>query len=102
MRDWLVTRPVTFWGLALFAALLAAALIGHALHLRAQRRAGPESDFASQEGYVMSAVVTLLAFMIGFTYSISLDRFEGRRRPPAVGGPGRTGNPGIIPASANP
>jgi hypothetical protein len=75
--SWLNLFPAVVWGILLFAAMLLAALLGHVLHLRLARRG--ESRDEPQEGYVVSSVVTLLAFMIGFTFAIGLDRFEQRR-----------------------
>lgn len=80
MSDWLVRFPATVWGLLLFIAMLVAALAGHALHARLLRGGGEGPFNDTQQGYIVSAAVTLLAFMIGFTFSIALDRFEGRRQ----------------------
>lgn len=79
MFSWLYLLPATIWGILLLAAMLLAALLGHALNSRMERRARQDSRDDTQEGYIVSSVVTLLAFMIGFTFAIALDRFEQRR-----------------------
>src|SRR5262245_46330262 len=80
MFDWLFLFPAAAWGLLLSAGMLLAALAGHALRRRATRKAGEGSFNDTQEGYIVASVVTLLAFMIGFTFAVALDRFEGRRQ----------------------
>lgn len=75
---WLNTAPI--WLIALLALLvmLTAALAGSVLHKRRlARRGGDEDD--SQEGYLVSAVLGLLALLMGFTFALAIDRFDARR-----------------------
>src|SRR4249919_1533440 len=80
MFDWLYNLPAILWGLLLLVTMLAAALAGRALYGRLLRSIGKGSFDDTQQGYIVSAAVTLLGFMIGFTFAIALDRFEGRRQ----------------------
>ena len=80
MSDLFLRYPGTVWGILLLLALLGAGLVGLALQIRSVKSGGPDKWDETQEGYIVSAVVTLLAFMIGFTFALALDRFEGRRQ----------------------
>ncbi|MXO58567.1 hypothetical protein GRI89_03295 [Altererythrobacter salegens] len=64
-----------------FVGMLLAAVLGYAVrHVPALIRHGPDQQEDSQEGYVVSAVLGLLALLLGFTFSLALDRFEERRQ----------------------
>lgn len=81
MFDWLAHIPLWLLGLLLLVLLLAAAFLGDAQRRRQERR---DPDFAasrgdSQEGYVVSAVLTLLGLLVGFTLALAIDRYEARR-----------------------
>lgn len=70
------------WPLPLVVALLVMALLlaregGAWLHRRFVRGGGSESTTA--EGYILSAVLGLLALLVAFTFSLSLSRHEMRR-----------------------
>lgn len=67
---------VPLWLLAvlLFAALLAFFWTG--LRMRRQRR----RDGGSDEGYILSAALGLLALLIAFTFGLALNRHEERRQ----------------------
>lgn len=77
--SWLSTLPILVVGGIVFAAMVIAAIVGFTLRARHDRRkgAGDESDGA--EGYLVSAVLGLLALLMGFTFSLAIDRFEARR-----------------------
>lgn len=81
MFDWLIHIPLWLLGLLLFAAMVAAMLAGIALRRRNERRdplfAETRSD--TQEGYIVSSVLTLLGLLIGFTFALAVDRYEARR-----------------------
>lgn len=71
-----------FWLLALvvFAGMALAAAGGVRLrrwHERGAKRRSDKED--SQEGLVVSSVMGLLALLIGFTFSLAIDRFDTRR-----------------------
>jgi hypothetical protein len=56
-----------------------AAVAGMALRAHEDRRGqAPRSD--EQEGYVVTAVLGLLALLLAFTFALAVDRFEARRR----------------------
>lgn len=81
MFDWLNDASLWLLGLLLFGAMIAACAAGAWLRRRNERRI---PDFESsrsetQEGYVVSAVLTLLGLLIGFTFALSVDRYEARR-----------------------
>jgi hypothetical protein len=77
-QSFLAATPLAWVALTLFAAMCAAAAIGVLLKARrARRRASREAD--GQEGYIVSAVLGLLALLMGFTFSLAVERFEARR-----------------------
>ncbi|HEY4135113.1 MAG TPA: hypothetical protein VGO34_07845 [Alphaproteobacteria bacterium] len=57
--------------------LIAVASLGHAVGRWLKAPAEKESD--GQDGYIISAVLGLLALLTGFTFSLAIDRFETRR-----------------------
>lgn len=75
LQDWTSRTDVAPLALVLFALLCVGALVG-----AASRRFRPreESD-DSQVGYVVSAVLGLLALLMGFTFSLAVDRYDARR-----------------------
>jgi hypothetical protein len=71
-----------FWLLAILVlgGIAGAAAIGW--QMRKRREKGPDAggeEDGLREGYVVSAVMGLLALLIGFTYSLAIDRFDTRR-----------------------
>lgn len=80
MFDWVNRFPVVAWAAVLLVAMLAAAAAGSALRLRWFDSGDQDSISETREGYIVSAVVTLLAFMIGFTFTLVMDRYENRRQ----------------------
>jgi len=75
--SWLETLPLTVIALAILAALLAAATIGYRGHLWLLHRSG-ETEPESHD-HLLSAVLGLLALLLGFTFSLALNRYEARR-----------------------
>src|SRR4051794_26223849 len=75
--------PLWIVALVLFAAMCAASLAGIGLRYRRDLKTGadlqapPAED--GQEGYIVSAVLGLLALLMGFTFSLAVDRFDARR-----------------------
>lgn len=84
MFEWLAELAVPAVGLLLFTAMIAAAFAGYALRARAARTS-PGGEAAAggtsgQEDFVVSAVLSLLALLLGFTFALVADRYEGRRQ----------------------
>jgi hypothetical protein len=82
LMNWTNELSVVGLGGFLFACALAGAFFGRLLWLRSSRRSeSSETDASSdtQEGYVVSAVLGLLALMLGFTLALAVDRFDTRR-----------------------
>jgi len=63
----------------LFAALVAARELGGWLHGRIARSDKENHDEATDKGMLVSAVLGLLALLIAFTFSLSLNRYDQRR-----------------------
>lgn len=67
-------------GLAAFAALMVSMLAGSALRARQDKR--DEADGkprAFQENYIVTSVLSLLGILLGFTFSLAVDRYDARR-----------------------
>jgi hypothetical protein len=80
-ETWLNRADLSLIAVTLFAAMCAAAAVGSLLRRRKVGARGPEPDKeAGQEGYIVSAVLGLLALLLGFTFSLAIDRFETRRQ----------------------
>ena len=84
LAEWLFLAPVWSIGLVLFAGMILAGGLGYWLRRRRERaHPKPETDAKdqgdSQEGLIVSAVMGLLALLVGFTFSLALDRFDNRR-----------------------
>jgi hypothetical protein len=78
--DWISRTPIWLLGLALFLAMVAAALAGDWLSRWADRmpdRWGRLTE--TQVGYVVTTVYALLGLLIGFTFSVAVERFQYRR-----------------------
>jgi len=66
-------------GLVLLALLTGALLLGRWLRIRFESGASgidPEREF---DGYIVSAMLGLLAVLLGFTFSLAISRYEERR-----------------------
>jgi hypothetical protein len=79
--NWLETAPSWLIGLALLAAMFAASLFGEWLNRRVAKKKDKDKDEddGGKEGYIVSATLGLLALLMGFTFSLAVDRFEARR-----------------------
>ena len=75
--SWLEALPLAVIAPAVLAALLAAATIGYRGHIWLRRRMG-ETESESHD-HLLSAVLGLLALLLGFTFSLALNRYETRR-----------------------
>lgn len=75
-----------FWSLplaAVVALLLAAMVVAHELGMRVHDRlhagAQVEEGVSSEEGFILSGVLGLLALLMAFSFSMALNRLEDRR-----------------------
>jgi len=76
---WLNNANLLLIGIVLFGAMCLAAAVGVLLKI-SRREAGKDAEGeGGQEGYVVSAVLGLLALLLGFTFSMATDRFDARR-----------------------
>jgi len=79
ISNWLLLVPVWIIGLILFGGMIAAAWIGSRLREKHDSKLPDKEKGGEKEGLVVSSVMGLLALLIGFTFSLALDRFDGRR-----------------------
>jgi hypothetical protein len=80
LEHWLNTTPILLLGLLLLLVMLAAATAGYFLRRWWKRSQSAEgAEVSGQEGYIVSAVLGLLALLLGFTFALAVDRFETRR-----------------------
>jgi hypothetical protein len=78
--NWIGLTPLWIIALVLFGAMTLAAALGRLIHHLGQKRVeDPAAAGEGQEGYVVSAVLGLMALLMGFTFSLAVDRFEARR-----------------------
>jgi len=70
--------PVTLSALIILALLGLAVIAGDLARRRWTQRRGEELDF-DKEGYVLTVASGLLALLLGFTFSMAIDRFDTRR-----------------------
>ena len=80
-EQWLEATPVPVIGLLTFLAMIAAAFAG-ALAQRHRAKAGARDDKdedSGRDGLFVSAVLGLLALLLGFTFALAVNRFETRR-----------------------
>ena len=78
---WLNTTPLIIVTVFALVAMLAAATVGSVLRERRdRRRAKQDVDVeGDRKGYLVSAVLGLLALLMGFTFALAVDRYEIRR-----------------------
>ncbi len=63
----------------LLAAMVAAHELGMRLHRRLSATSGESDAASSDEGFILSGVLGLLALLMGFSFSMALNRLEDRR-----------------------
>jgi hypothetical protein len=78
---WIDASSLVVIAVALFAAMCLAAALGTVLQVLGSRgqQGAPKDGSDGQEGYVVSAVLGLLALLLGFTFTLAVDRFDARR-----------------------
>lgn len=74
---WLTT-PIWLIALIVYIGMILASLIGWRLHRQSLEK--DKERATSEEGYVVSGVMGLLALLIGFTFAMAVDRFDSRRQ----------------------
>jgi hypothetical protein len=74
-QDWVSQTHLLLVALVLIGSMAVAAVVGTIFGAR--HKSGDETE--GQVGYVVSAVLGLLALLLGFTFSLAVDRFEARR-----------------------
>src|SRR5262245_21329322 len=77
LSGWLLHVPIWIIGIFLFGGMLAAAWLGSSLRKRHEK--SEDEKGGEKEGLVVTSVMGLLALLIGFTFSLALDRFDARR-----------------------
>jgi hypothetical protein len=77
--SWLETIPLIAVGLIIFALLLAGVEFGYRSHGWLQGRGGAGASRHDGPEHLLSAVLGLLALLLGFTFSLALNRYEARR-----------------------
>jgi hypothetical protein len=76
--EWLSRVPIWPIGIVLLGLMTASFFIGRFVHVRATRRGVVRKNTAF-DGFIVSAVLGLLALLLGFTFSLVIQRFEERR-----------------------
>jgi hypothetical protein len=77
--DWLSRVPIWPIGAFLLFMMTGAFFVGRWIHARATRRGHVQKNTAF-DGFIVSAVLGLLALLLGFTFSLAIQRFEERRQ----------------------
>lgn len=76
---WLDSAAIWQIGFTLLLAMLVAAVLGEWLHRPKSKAETAEDEKGGSEGYIVSATLGLLALLMGFTFSLAVDRYEARR-----------------------
>ena len=79
IQEWLGTASIAVVGVTLFAGMCFAAALGIILRIRHDRRSAIAPETGDPESYLLSAVLGLVALLLGFTFSVAADRFDARR-----------------------
>lgn len=77
---WISRSPVLLVGGVLIVALTLAAIAGAVFRDAEDKRSPGPSHSETQEGYIVAAVLGLMALLLGFTFSLAVDRYEIRRQ----------------------
>jgi hypothetical protein len=71
--------PLWVVGIGLVLSMGIAATLGWLVRRRVEGAASGDEKASGQDGYIVSGVLGLLALLLGFTFSLAIERFEGRR-----------------------
>lgn len=80
-----LSQSLPLWAIGLLLILIAAlaleggAWVARRQLARSERQENGRKDSSDAQGYIIGAIFGLLAFLIGLTFSIALDRYEKRR-----------------------
>lgn len=80
---WIDLAPIYLIGMVLLVFMLAATYLGFRMRVRLENQS--EDDVsrkwrADYDGYIVTAVLGLLALLLGFTFSLAIGRYEERRQ----------------------
>lgn len=78
-EEFFAAHPIITIGALVFIGMVLATAAGTFLRSRHDRSADPEAGSDDNAGYLVSAVLGLLALLMGFSFSLAVDRFEARR-----------------------
>ncbi len=79
LAGWLLTAPIWLIGIVIYGGMLLATWTGWKLRASG-RRPSDAARTPSEEGYVVSSVMGLLALLVGFTFALAIDRYDARRK----------------------
>jgi hypothetical protein len=71
--------PIYGVGALAFGVIYAAAVAGRLLRRRLEGPDDPSDESEGQEAYIVTSVAGLLALLLGFTFTMAVDRFDARR-----------------------
>jgi hypothetical protein len=71
--------PIPGIVLALFVGMMVAYEVGIRAHNRLRARADSKNSGSSDEGFILSGVLGLLALLMAFSFSMAVGRYESRR-----------------------
>ncbi len=81
--NWFVTAPIWIIALVIFGGMFAASVLGSWLRQRHDRRKGDaettRDERSDQQAFLVTSVLGLLALLVGFTFSMAVDRYDARR-----------------------
>jgi hypothetical protein len=76
---WLMTAPFWLIAILLLGTMIGASLVGWYIRHRQEAAEAASGAAEGQEAYIVSAVLGLQALLLGFTFSLAIDRFDARR-----------------------
>lgn len=81
MSQWLDQMPLWAIGTGLVLLMALSLIVGHGLYLRTGRARRSEDQASTDfSGYVVTAMLGLLAIVMAFTFSLASERYEERRQ----------------------
>ncbi|WP_240700533.1 hypothetical protein [Sphingobium sp. MP9-4] len=81
LAEFLDKLPILLVGLLMLATMTLTATAGYVLRQRVRRLLTHKgaTEEGGAEGYIVSAVIGLVALLLGFTFALAVGRFETRR-----------------------